>query len=511
MRATHLFAAALVVLSLSLSGYGGIAPAVAASEAYEKGKFDLLHDWPIMPIAMMLMPDGRVLAYGTDEQGKQSGEMYYAVWDPKVGTGADAFETLPNITGTDIFCAGQALIPSTGHGLLVGGDSIVNGKRNYATADVNIFDPSTDTLISQPSMAYKRWYATAVTLPNGEHVVLGGRNDRNFAGTSLIPATVATYSPTPEVRDAGGNWRTLDSASSDFAYGAEYNSWFYPRAWLNPQGGVFILNNKGEMYNLDVSDAGTLTKYTSEVDAYGSQGHPATVFAPGRILSIRKKGVAVVVDINGAEPVISSGGTLSKDRRYGNATVLADGRVWVSGGSTTRNDLDGVVLESEIWDPNTGNWTLAASAATARLYHSTAILLPDGTVATGGGGAPGPLTQMNGEIYHPPYLIKKNGDLAFRPKIKFAPSTIGWNEEFSVQSNSIITRITLVRLGAVTHTFNNEAGFFDLPISEIGVSRTVTALSPATANIAPPGYYMLFVWNKWGRPSVAEIVQISDL
>lgn len=109
------------------------------------------------------------------------------------------------------------------------------------------------------------------------------------------------------------------------------------------------------------------------------------MFAPGRILSIRNNRVSTVVDIIGTgEPVLSSGGNLIKDRKYSNATVLADGRVWVNGGSSTGNDLTGASLDSELWDPATRVWTTVASAATARLYHSSSLLLPDGTVLTGG-------------------------------------------------------------------------------------------------------------------------------
>jgi len=235
------------------------------------------------------------------------------------------------------------------------------------------------------------------------------------------------------------------------------------------------------------------------------------MFAPGRILSLRRNRAAIVVNINGTgEPVVSSTGFLSKDRQHSNATVLADGQVWVNGGSTTGNSKAGMVLTSELWNPATGKWTTTASAATARLYHSASILLPDGSVLTGGGGAEGPFNQLNGEIYYPPYLFKKNGsgEFDFRPEIIDAPTVmIGWNEDFSIQADERINKVTLVRIGAVTHSFNSETRFFNLPISQKGY--IVTARSPATANIAPPGFYLLFVWNAEGVPSIARIIEIG--
>ena len=108
-------------LALFLSIHAFSNPALAGPDAHLKGEFGPLHDWPIIPLAMMLMPDGRVFAYGTTPMGVQNAKLHYAIWDPSAGTGASAFEVLPNITNTDIFCAGQALIPGTGHALIVGG------------------------------------------------------------------------------------------------------------------------------------------------------------------------------------------------------------------------------------------------------------------------------------------------------------------------------------------------------------------------------------------------------
>jgi hypothetical protein len=507
-RLKYLISTVLVVFS---SGVTTIVQA-ANPDAHLKGEFGPLHNWPIIPIAAMLMPDGRIFAYGTDTAGVQNGKLHYSIWDPSLGTGSSAFETLPNTTHTDIFCAAQAMIPATGQALILGGDALVNNKRNYANSDVNIFDPTTDTLIRQSqNMAFKRWYATAVTMPNGEHVVLGGRNDRFFAGTATIPATENTYSPIPEVRSVAGNWRTLTTASSETAYGSLGGmSWYYPRAWVNPQGKIFILNHNGQMFQLDISGTGTLTKYVKRTVASRTY-YPSVMFAPGKILSVRNSRAAVTVDFNGTgEPVVSSAGSLVKDHQYGSATVLADGQVWVSGGSSTGNTLAGMVLESELWNPATNTWTTAASAVTARLYHSASLLLPDGSVFTGGGGAPGPLNQRNGEIYYPPYLFKTDGsgEFAPRPEIIDAPTTmIGWNQEFSIEANTNIAKVTLMRIGAATHTFDHEARFFNLAIPQSG--NIVTVKTPATANIAPPGFYMIFVWDNSGVPSIARIIQIG--
>jgi hypothetical protein len=272
--------------TVSSYNFLGISVPVSAtnSTAHLQGIFGPLHHWPIIPIAMMLMPDGRVFAYGTNLAGAQGAKMYYVVWDPSLGTGSNAFTVLPNITDTDIFCAGQSIIPATGQALIVGGDALVNGQRNYANSDINIFDPATETLIRQShQMAYKRWYATTVALPNGEHTILGGRNDRYFAGNATLPATAASYSPIPEVRAIDGSWRSLTTASNDYAYGALGSaSWYYPRAWVNPQGKIFILGHYDAAYTLDISGTGTITKYQTTRPKAGRWELPSVMFSPER-------------------------------------------------------------------------------------------------------------------------------------------------------------------------------------------------------------------------------------
>lgn len=491
-------------LALFIFGYGNIAPVLAAGpEAHLKGEFGTLHSWPLVPVHMTLMPDGRVFAAGP----KVGKTLKYTIWNPSLGTGSSAFETLPNTTITNIFCAGQALIPKEGQALILGGDTttLIPGTNNgYHVSDVNIFDPVTNMLMPQNAMAYDRWYATAVTLTNGEHLTLGGRSVRPYLDV------VAEYSPIPEIRAADGSWRTLSTAASDNAYGKNGISWSYPRAWVNPQGNVFIVAPNGTMFKLDPSGTGAITQYIKKIPA-GRNSLPSVMFSPGRILAIQKNRATYVVDINGTgEPTSSSGGSLAKDRQYSNATVLVDGRVWVNGGSSTGNDLVGAALDSEIWNPGTKTWTTAASAATVRLYHSAALLLPDGTVLTGGGGIPGPVKQLNGEVYYPPYLFMTDGsgEFAPRPEITHAPTAIiGWNQEFTIEATESISRVTLVRSGAVTHAFNNEQRFLELPLLQAG--STVTVHSPASANIAPPGYYLLFVWNASGVPSVAKFVQLG--
>ena len=112
---------------------------------------------------------------------------------------------------------------------------------------------------------------------------------------------------------------------------------------------------------------------------------------------------------------------MSTRRQWVSATVLPDGKVLATGGSEVENQLTNVNNSAEIWNPSTGHWHVGTSGVKARLYHSSALLLPDATVLVAGGGAPGPQVNTNAEIYSPPYLFDAAGALAPRPQIISAP------------------------------------------------------------------------------------------
>lgn len=468
----------------------------AAWDTYIKGAFGPVVNWPLIPIHVVLLPDGRVLGYGTDGKGNQTGQFTYDVWDPIKGTGTNAHLTLPNTTGTDTFCSGQIVLPASGAVLLTGGDKTVNNVRNYSVNDVNLFDYRSSALYSaQQPMAYLRWYPTVLTTAAGEVLVLGGRIDPD------------TPTPTPEVYTEGTGWRTLSSATSEEAYGLQ--NWSYPRAWQAPNGKVFVATKWGGTYYLDPAGTGKLEKTSLTLTA-SDEYLTSVMFTPGKILSLRKLNKAVVIDITGATPKATSVAGVGQDRFHGSATVMADGKVFVSGGSMVSNVANGVAYTAKIWNPANNGWTTAATATKMRLYHSVSLLLPDARVLTAGGGAPGPVINLNAEVYTPPYLYKQDwsGTLAARPSITSAPATATWGQAIPVVANvSGISKVTLVKTGSATHTVDFDQRFMRLNHTASGQNLSVTM--PASANVAPPGYYMLFVFNSAGVPSVAKIIKLG--
>src|SRR5439155_22838092 len=156
---------------------------------------------------------------------------------------------------------------------------------------------------------------------------------------------------------------------------------------------------------------------------------------------------------------------------------------------------------SEIWDPATGTWSTMASLSIFRGYHSIALLLPDGRVLTGGGET---ITNPSGEIYQPPCLFPGS-----RPTVSSATTGVAYGQCFFVGTPDAtsISKVTMLSLGSVTHDFNMGHLIVRPAFSQASGGLNVTA--PGSGNIAPPGYYMLFILNSSGVPSVASFVQIT--
>jgi len=145
-----------------------------------QGAWSAEFSWPIIAIHVSMLPDGRVLSYGTDQAGNQGGQFVYDVWDPITGI----HSTLPNTTGTDLFCSAQIVLPGTRTVLITGGDTrgLNNGTFNFGVRDVNLFDATANTLTPAGlPMTYARWYPTLTTLPDGRIFNAGGIDENGVA------------------------------------------------------------------------------------------------------------------------------------------------------------------------------------------------------------------------------------------------------------------------------------------------------------------------------------------
>ena len=203
-------------------------------------------------------------------------------------------------------------------------------------------------------------------------------------------------------------------------------------------------------------------------------------------------------------------------RRQMNATILADGEVLVTHGTSGPgfNDVTSPVLDAELWNPATKSWTILARESVGRTYHSTAMLLPDARVLSSGSGEGQGISfedsKLSAQIYSPPYLYAADGTLAPRPRISSAPSGHGDGQAHTVEAAAAraVRRGANNRLSSVTHAFNQSQLAYPLTFTATGAT-TLRAAGPANANLAPPGPYMLFLVNDQGVPSQAKIVTVE--
>ncbi len=500
------------------------------------GSWTPLFDWPVMSIHAALIPDGRVMTFGVDYSVRPGNTFYYDVWQPTDGITEASHLTLENTTGTYLFCAAQILIPTAaGQGklLILGGDLLDGGGRPTSTGvkDVNIFNPVDNTLVRDNAnpMELGRWYGTATALPNGEIYIQGGTSGEEY----------------PELRLLDGTSRPLKGIKTNESFRAangntvRYFDNNYPRNFVAPNGKIFGFDPH-YMYEIDTKGEGSVKFFGAHWDIPHSDpaerakdpsfyrgwtgASTAVMYRPGQILQFGgSEPHATLIDINSGTPVLTDLPKLPKTYHWASSTVLPDGNVLVSGGATENVLLDTIEpmyedtgvpnYDAMIFNPDTRQFTTVAKFDAIRIYHSLTLLLPDGTVLSSGGGAPGPVQNLNAQIYRPGYLFNADGTLAERPVLEGAdaalPLVVEPGAAFSVGSPNAadIDRVTLIKTGAVTHSFDMEQRFVQLDFKVNGNALDIQL--PANKYLTPPGYYMVFALNKAGVPSKARMIRIN--
>ena len=451
-------------------------PCVNAQDPSVVGQFSSVMSWPFNPTHAVLLPSGKVLWWASFAYGGRP-----EIWDPIANTNTAA--TQP---GYNIFCGAHSLLGS-GQVFVTGGDA----ADSTGVANASTYDPASGNWTFLPNMSGARWYPTNTVLPNGDVVVTSGE---------LSPALGTN--PLPEVWQASsGTWRDLTTA--------QYLLPLYPPMFLAPNGTIFYAGPASRYLNTDGTGSWTIgpnMQYT--LRGYG----PAVMYNNGQIMitggGVGPTATAEIINLNDPVPTWTYTGSMANARRQANATLLPDGTVLVTGGTSgvPFDDYANPVYPTELWNPATGTWSTLASLSVYRGYHSVALLLPDGRVLSGGGQCFGD-TNCNpnsAEIFSPPYLFA-----GARPTITSAPASISGGQTFFVATPDAanISQVTWIRLGAVTHTFNQEQRINFLSFSQATGGLNVTA--PPSANLAPPGFYMLFLLSG-GVPSVASIVQVDN-
>ncbi len=488
---------------LAALAVGCLLPHLSALADNVRGAWSPVIPWPVIGVHAVLLPDGRIMSYGTrstnfpaNQAGQQTAFFDYDIWDPAGGLSGGHL-TLPNDTATDIFCSSQLVLPTGDEVLINGGDNWTGtGTTNSGNRNSNTFSLAGNTLTRRNDMNRARWYSSAITLLNGETYIQGGSS-----GTDR-----------PEVRQTNGSFRLLSGANTSSL------DFMYARNFIAPDGRIFGFDSGGRMYYVNPAGTGSITMagtFAASAVPGAPRGNSASavMFRPGRILQLGgTNNGAVVIDIRGASPVLTATAPMpgpAARRELVNTAVMPDGRVLATGGSAVWNQLTDVTYTADIWDPLTGTWVQGAVADRARLYHSNSLLLPDGTVMIGGGGAPGPQKNLNVEVYYPPYLFDSGNQRVVQDTVSSIQGELQIGETFDVEmaTTTPISRIAMIKTGSVTHSWNSEQRFNELVFVQRGSTLSVQA--PTRAVDAPPGFYMLFAVNDAGIPAIAPILKVG--
>ena len=513
------------------AGYYRVLP--LNSDPKRDGKWELLsfHSG-VLAVHAALLPLGKVVffagsgssatRFAAPEFGNVAqGVPCSVVWDPAANPPNNFFtpKTLfaPNGRPFDFFCGGDTLL-ADGRLLSAGG----TGHYNPFTGrkDVTVFDPTTQQWSFVKSMAHGRWYPTLITLGDGHALAATGLTEDM---TNPHNQTLDLYNP------ANDTWQVRH-----FAPGFPGLP-LYAHLFLMADGRIVF--DGGRMDDelpvdpciIDLTHEPVHTIPIPGLQGAAMRNQAASVLLPPaqdqKIMVIGggpagkpNKTDAIdsvdIVDLKAPNPHFVAAAPLNFPRLHLNAVLLPDHTVFVTGGSLKQEDTPLARLQPEIYDPATDTWTPMASCTVPRLYHSTALLLPDARVVAAGGNPEGgthvqwdkdPEEEMRLEIFSPPYLFR-----GARPTIAAAPAQCTYGETINIQSPQAaqIRWASLIRNCVTTHSFDGSQRLVDLDITGRNGGK-VTAKVTANPNIAPPGWYMLFLVDNNGVPSVAKWVHLA--
>ncbi|WKD32537.1 kelch motif-containing protein [Streptomyces xanthophaeus] len=377
------------------------------------------------------------------------------------------------------------------------------------------FDPVAEKYLRVDPMSDARWYPTLVTLQDGRVLAVSGLNDVG----DVVPGDNEYYDP-----------RTKKWSKAPFHYFPTYPALFLV------QGGKLLYTGSNAGYGPKTKgrEPGVWDLETNEFKKVGGLAEPdrletssSLLLPPAqdqRVMVLGGGGVGesrlsssrtAIVDLKEDNPVFRSSARLPRATRYLSSVLLPDDSVFTTGGSADyRGRSASDIHKAQFYYPRTDSFVAAADPTVGRNYHSEALLLPDGRVATFGSDplfADKDNTRLGKfehrlEVYSPPYLYR---DPARRPVLGEGPEEAGADGRatFAAAHPERIERARLMRPSAVTHTTDVEQRSI-----ELGLTRTddsVTVEVPQDPTLVPPGWYMLFVTDADGTPSVAKWLQVK--
>ncbi|KAK1759757.1 copper radical oxidase [Echria macrotheca] len=506
------------------------------------------------------------------------------LWDPAQPTPESKADPQPQppdvaLKGTNLFCSGHAFLPD-GTLLIAGGHDGGDGKGAKA---ITTYHPDDNQFHLRLTTKLGRWYPSVLTLPDGRALIVSGSNSDFDVLEVTDPLWQLSLGKDGKIKTVIPLYPRLHLTPEGnvIATGPQDQSWILTIKDTSDKGGKDLLMNVPDAHRKDAAAATVVGKWsdpnTRRPNSYRDYC-PSVMYAPGKIMYIgggsdggdtkdevvknpqrdaQPTKEVEFLDLNKPLPAtwtIEAKTNMKRPRRMHNATILPDGSVLVTGGTSgaTFNNLKTPEKTPELFSPITRTWTDMAPEDDGRMYHSIALLLPSGQVLSAGGGEyqtrgavspdgdPPKVMAANclrtARIYDPPYLWKAGGVKAARPVILSTPEPreLKYGQEFEIKigyndgsntipklptvatppptndgkADSVIRGVSWMRLGSVTHTRNMSQSIVFLKFTQNQATVKITA--PATNIIAPPGYYLLFVLDDKGVPSEGRIMRISQ-
>ncbi|MEU2891323.1 kelch motif-containing protein [Streptomyces albidoflavus] len=378
------------------------------------------------------------------------------------------------------------------------------------------FDPVAEKYIPVDPMDKARWYPTLVTLQDGKVLAVSGLDDVG----EIDPGDNEIYDP-----------QTKKWSKGPFRYFPTY-----PALFLTQGGKLFYPASnagygpaeKGREPGIWDIEKNTFQKVPGLTDLDQTETSASLLLPPAqdqKVMVLGGGGVGesekstrrtAVIDLKEENPAFKPGPDLPQGTRYLNSVIMPDDSVFTTGGSYDyRGRGASNIFKSQFYDPRTNSFTPAAEPTVGRNYHSEALLLPDGRVATFGSDSLygnkentklGTFEQRM-EVFTPPYLHKAaEGE---RPALGKGPEEVkyGATATFATEDAGTITKARLMRPSAVTHTTDVEQRSIDVELKKTEDSVTITV--PKDPTLVPPGWYMVFVNNADGTPSEAKWIKVG--
>lgn len=444
----------------------------------------------------VLLPNTKKVLYWGYTRDDQSRIWNYSSPAGTYSTPANQPASLPGLNAdfSDLWSSEHAFLDDANGRLLVHGGFTGPGTNVGGNYRAFLFDPTTETWSQTDSTTDSRFYSTTLTLGDGHVLTLFGSASKS---TEL-------YDPT------SGTWSAPNNLPVSM-----YHHEFYPWTYLMPDGRLFIAGPHVPSQRFDWSAPGVIDSFVTIGGNRSSTGEKGTsvmlILRPPEYKPIvyimggdlpGTSDTAEQIDLSDALPTWTALPNLKVPRpEQFTATLLPDGKVFIAGGV-----LGGDGGPCEILDPKdpTGEWQLGPNMKYVRTYHSSFILLIDGSIL--GGGDPGNAgVPTPHERFFPDYFEMP------RPVVTNTPSTINYGGSFQITTPSAaeITEVILLRPGTVTHGYNMSQRGIELVITSVSAGAIDVAEVP-TENLAPPGWYMLFILNSNRVPSEGKWIRLTS-